>query len=562
MHDIRVWKRYGRLLLPAFAALAIALMMAAVALSGTVLTRASTSSAGVQGNDISEDPSISADGHYVAFTSRADNLVPGDSNGKTDVFVKDMITHQITMVSTDSSGTQYGNDKSEDTAISADGRYVAFESSASNLVYGDTNGDADIFLKDTWTGQTSRVSTSSTGEQANGDSGNYSVNAIAISGDGRYVAFSSRASNLVPDDTNGKSDIFVKDTVTGHTSRVSTDSAGVQGNRESYHAAITPDGRYVAFFSYASNLVPGDTNWAYDAFVKDTQTGQTTRVSTDSSGGQGNDNSGLYSGMNPTISADGRYVAFHSYATNLVPGDTNAATDVFLKDTLTGQTTMISTSSSGDVGNRYSWQPTITADGRYVMFRSDATNLVPGDTNNYSDVFIKDTLTDETIRVSVNEADVEGNHSSDEAAIAAYGLDYAFRSYASNLVTGDTNETADIFVKGEPCTPAPERPHLYLSHESYWATFADYLVRELSVDLHVSNASAFTAYEVQITGSTNTGGVVLLTETPAMVGDIAAGADGVTTVRYFVPDGVINFTADVTGSALDECGAEYSYPPE
>jgi Tol biopolymer transport system component len=229
--------------------------------------------------------------------------------------------HVVQLVSVASDSTQ-GNDNSWDPSISADGRYVAFFSHASNLVPGDTNNTLDVFVHDRLTGQTTRVSVASDGTEGNGDSF-----VGSISADGRYVAFASWASNLVPGDTNGRSDIFVHDRVTGQTTRVSVASDGTEGNGDSWGCpSISADGRYVAFASWASNLVPGDTNGRSDIFVHDRVTGQTTRVSVASDGTEGNGDSW----WRPSISADGRYVAFPSYASNLVPGDTNGWADIFV----------------------------------------------------------------------------------------------------------------------------------------------------------------------------------------------------------------------------------------
>jgi Tol biopolymer transport system component len=180
-------------------------------------------------------------------------------------------------------------------------------------------------------------------------------------------------------------DIFVRDTVTGRTTRVSVSSRERQANAGSQQASISADGRYVAFVSFASNLVAGDTNGTWDVFMRDTAKGKTTRVSVSSGGQQGNDQSGT-----PSISADGRYVAFYSYASNLVAGDTNGKADVFVRDTVTGRTTRVSVSSRERQGNGYSYEPSISTDGRYVAFYSLASNLVAGDTNTAGDIFVRD----------------------------------------------------------------------------------------------------------------------------------------------------------------------------
>jgi Tol biopolymer transport system component len=168
------------------------------------------------------------------------------------------------------------------------------------------------------------------------------------------------------------------------TARVSVDSSGNQGNCWSSYPSISSDGRYVAFSSLASNLVAGDTNGAYDIFVHDRQTGVTTRVSVDSSGNEGNDISGA-----PSISSDGRYVAFESYASNLV-ADTDSGLDIFVHDRQTGMTSRVSVNSSGNKGNGASIYPSMSSDGRYVAFESDASNLVACDTNGWPDIFVHD----------------------------------------------------------------------------------------------------------------------------------------------------------------------------
>ena len=257
------------------------------------------------GGNPSYSPSISSDGRFVAFRSYASNLVTGDTNGSSDVFVKDLSTGVITLVSSGTAGI--GNSDSESPSISSDGQFVAFYSSASNLVTGDTNGTPDIFVKDLSTGVITLVSSGAAGI---GNKGSYSP---SISSDGRFVAFQSNASNLVTGDTNGKADVFVKNLLTGDITLVSSGAAGI-GNGDSQSPAISSDGESVAFFSYASNLVTGDTNGTFDVFVKNLSTGVITLVS---SGAAGIGNSGSYS---PSISSDGQSVAFMSDASNLVTG--------------------------------------------------------------------------------------------------------------------------------------------------------------------------------------------------------------------------------------------------
>ena len=411
----------------------------------TGTTRVSVDSNGTQGNNNSYfASSISADGRYVAFASLASNLVSGDTNAVADVFVQDLLTGTTTRVSVDSSGAQ-ANGESDSPSISGDGRYVAFRSIASNLVSGDTNGTYDIFVRDLQTGTTTRVSVDSSGTQGHNHSHDPSISA-----DGRHIAFQSYASNLVSGDTNGTSDIFVRDLQTGTISRVSVDSNETQGNGFSSAPSISADGRYVAFHSAASNLVAGDTNGDDDIFVRDVLTGVTTRVSLGSNGMQGDSYS-----AHPSISLDGRYVAFQSPASNLVAGDTNGSHDVFVRDLLTGETTRVSVDSNGTQGNEFSGVPSISADGRFVAFYSTASNLVASDTNGDDDIFVRDVLTGITTRVSVNSNGTQANDDSMFPSINADGQYVAFFSWASDLVSDDTNGQSDIFVHYLPPANSP-----------------------------------------------------------------------------------------------------------
>jgi len=250
--------------------------------------RVSVDSTGVEGDNRSRDSVITDDGRQVVFRSIASNLVPGDTNAITDVFLHDRDSGVTYRISVDSAGLE-SNDESSQPSVSGSGRYVSFSSTASNLVPDDTNGANDVFVHDRVTGATSRISVDSSGTEANADS--FSAYGGAISEDGRYVALLSLATNLVPGDTNGAIDVFVHDRVTGATSRASVDSAGLQGDQDSYDPVLSADGRLVLFQSFASNLVDDDTNGFLDVFVHDLDTGVTSRVSVDSTGTQGNGDS-------------------------------------------------------------------------------------------------------------------------------------------------------------------------------------------------------------------------------------------------------------------------------
>ena len=425
----RILKRALSLAVAGLATLAFA--PSALAAAGDT-ERVSVDGAGNQGNDVAADPAISADGRYVAFSSVATNLVPGGSNGNEQVFVHDRQTGTTEQISVNSAGDQ-ANSNSFGPAISADGRYVAFVSDASNLVVGDTNNRFDTFVHDRQAATTERVSVDSAGNEGVGPSGD--VGGIpAISADGRFVAFTSNEQNLVPGDTNDRADVFVHDRQAGTTERVSVDSAGNQLDLLSVGPAISADGLVVAFISGSGP--------ATDVFVRDRQVGTTERVSVDSAGNQGNSSS-----AGGSISADGRFVAFASDSSNLVSGDTNGSTDVFVRDRQAGTTERVSVNSAGNqASGGDSLRPAISADGRFVVFHSDATNLIGSDTNGATDVFIHNLQTGTTQRVSVDSAGDEANAGSDRPSIDADGGFVAFASTASNLVPGDTNDVGDAFV--------------------------------------------------------------------------------------------------------------------
>lgn len=387
-------------------------------------TRVSVDSHGGQSNGESYVSGISGDGRLIVFVSRADNLVPGDTNSWPDVFVHDRVTGETTRVSVDSQGMQ-SNAESETATISDDGRFVAFSSWASNLVIDDTNGCRDIFVRDLVTGETSRVSVDSNGAQAYG--GSY-LWGPCITPDGRYVAFSSTAPNLVLGDTNGVEDIFVHDRVTGQTTRENVSSNGVQANAAyigPVNPAISADDRKVTFFSNATNLVPNDTNGVADVFVHDRSTGETVRVSVDSQGVQGNSESGY-----GTLSTDGRFVAFESLASNFYWGDTYGTYDVFVHDSLTGETAHVGFDTED---GEFDVMPEISVSGRYVVYLSNMR------------VFVEDLDTRQITQADVNSQGEPGNAFSEGALLSADEQFVAIQSWASNLVPGDTNELRDVF---------------------------------------------------------------------------------------------------------------------
>jgi len=397
----------------------------------------SESAAGIQGNNTSEDPIVSADGRYVAFRSDASNLVAGYTVQATNIYVKDRETGAVERVSLSTTGVE-PNNSCFDPAISGNGRFVSFSSHATNLVAGDTNAQTDIFLYDRDTDTLERVSVSTAGVEA--DAG---CQLSAISEDGRYVCFQSDATSLVAGDTNGARDVFVRDRQNGQTLRVSTEASGNQTLAGTYssNGKVAGIGPWVLFSSTASNLVAGDTNGMEDLFAKNLDTGAIERISVAADGSQGNGDSNRFS-----VSSDGLAIAFEFYGNNLVPGDTNGQPDILLKDRSTGALTRVSISAAGVQADNGCNDPILSADGSTLAFSSSATNLVPGDTNGKRDTFVIYLGSGEVRRVSVREDGSEGNAESYAPDLSGDGSIVVFMSYIQDLVPEDTNSAEDVFA--------------------------------------------------------------------------------------------------------------------
>jgi subtilisin family serine protease/Tol biopolymer transport system component len=380
-----------------------------------------------------------------------------------------------------------GNDNSSAPALSADGRYVAFSSESSTLVAGDFNLFSDVFLFDRVPQRTIRASRAADGSQANGPSG-----APSISNDGRYVAFQSGASNLVPQDTNNRQDIFVKDWTSGAIQRVSVSTGRAEASRGSQRPMISGNGQFVVFESLASNLTGRDLNRNWDVFVHNRTNGQTLCLSVTPNGGTGNADS-----LAPSISGDGRYIAFQSYADNLVLRDINGESDVFVYDLTTRSLELISAAPTGETADGSSSGASISADGRFVLFRSTASNLAPGSTNSdsnillydrtkhlmkriggllpgfghtlspegrwigfttdapsrllnqtsrFSGVFLYNLQTESLTQASATRSAEPGNDHSESVAFNADGRYVAFDSWAPNLLVEASPEASQIFV--------------------------------------------------------------------------------------------------------------------
>ncbi len=338
-------------------------------------------------------------------------------------------------ISITSDSTQ-GNGQSGSNSISDDGRFVSFESNATNLVPNDFNGQTDTFIYDRLKQTVELISIAPDGTQANGSS-----SSGELSSNGRFLTFASFASNLVPNDTNGQRDIFVYDRLNKAIELVTVASDGTQANGLSLFSAISDDGRYVAYESTADNLVSGDTNELKDIFVYDRIEKTTKRINLSANGTQANGSSDLGG-----LSNDGRYISYTSDASNLVPGDTNGQSDIFVYDLTTNSTQRINLASNGTQANGDSNSSSLSSDGRYIAYESTASNLVTNDTNGQSDIFVYDLIESTTERVDVNSDGIQSNGDSSAATISDDGRYVAFLSEANNLVA-DNNAQFNIFLR-------------------------------------------------------------------------------------------------------------------
>lgn len=442
-----LWSTCRRFLLPGFVllfALSAGFRPRMSAAPSATITRVNVSSGGEQANALSGPPVLSADGRFVAFYSAASNLTPDDGDVGGDVFVHDRQTGQTRRISFFPPGIE-GTLDAAGPAITPDGRFIVFWTS---VRVGLPANLWNIYLHDQLTGATELIPVRGVGG-VNPDRGGVFP---SISGDGRFVTFQTEGANLVPDDTNGFPDIYLFDRFTGHNERISVSTTGDQGDDQSTLGFISADGRYVAFVTDTDNLVPNDTNRGNDILVRDRQLGETRRISLGPNGEQ----DPFGDAYSPIISFSGRYILYHSSFGGLAPGDTNGMEDVFVFDQQTGQTVRVSEPAGGGEPDWESTGGAMSADERYVTFSSYATNLVPNDENEQYDIFVREYPAGSIERVSVGIGGVEANGHSSGSLISADGRFVAFLSSADNLVPGDTNGVYDVFVadRGQITPPA------------------------------------------------------------------------------------------------------------
>ncbi len=397
----------------------------------------SISTTGGAADGTSQDACVSQDGAYVAFASNATNLTPfGGLPMSRRIYRRSLTSGETTQVDL-APGAVQPNGASYWPSISGDGKRVAYYSAATNLVSGDTEGMYDVLLWDEASHETTLVSVSTAGVKGDGQS--YSP---AISANGRFVAFESDATNLAGPDANGNSDIYLRDLASMTTTRVSVSTTGTDINGGAWEPSISADGRFVVFYSEASNVVDGDTNNDYDVFIRDMQEGVTERVSVDS-----DEIESTRGGDLGACSADGRFVVFRSLG-SFEASDTNLGlSDVYLRDTQLGTTTLMSQSTSGVVGDDNTYEFAISGDGRYVFMQTYAGNFDPRDNTSPENIYVRDTLLNTTTLVSVTAAGVLPGGQAIKPATDYIGRILAFESSAANLSTIDTDSDDDIYVK-------------------------------------------------------------------------------------------------------------------
>ncbi|MBJ7328445.1 MAG: PD40 domain-containing protein [Solirubrobacteraceae bacterium] len=440
--------RSSRLTAITAAAFALATPAAALAAPGdTTLVSRASGPAGAIASDSVFYAQLSGDASTVAFATEAENLSGFDDDGSADVFARSLATATTSLISAGENPVPFspdvgGDDSSGSPAINGDGRFVAFSSGATNFSDDDEDTAHDVFVRDRLTGETELVSRD---DGENGDPADADSHRPSISADGRFVAFESEATNLSNADEDGSTDIFVRDRQLHQTTLISHRNLN-GGDDDSTHATISPDGDTIAFYSQATNLADNDQDAINDVFVGSIDHGTTELISRSTFGNAAN--AGPNTSAALALSADGNRVAFISDASNLAPGD-GPSVDVFIRDRAAQTTTL------GSPGNAQSFLPSLSADGTKLAFHSYADNLHPDDPDGTSDVFVRDLTTGETSLESRTSAGVKGDGPSSSVTISADGKTIAFRSTAANLGALFGGQT---FVRELPQPAAPAGP--------------------------------------------------------------------------------------------------------
>lgn len=416
------------------AVLVIAVLVATQATAiSTSYSRVSVSSSNSQANGGSSSLTASADGRYVTFYSSASNLVTGDNNGKEDIFLKDTLNGTVTRINMRDNGTE-SNGSVYESYISSNGRYVVYSSTDSSIVSSPYHTGIEVFLYDRTNATTTLVS-----KVGSSESNNHSY-ARGISSDGRFVLIKSAASNLVSGDTNGQFDLFLKDMTTGTYRVVNPNSSG---NPSGYVGQVDMncDGSMIAFASYSTTVVGSNATssvWSQsDIFLTDFRNGSTTTNLTSSGNG--------YSDF-PQISCDGTATVYESTSTNVAPSDTNNQSDVFLYDLSDNITKLVSSTASGTIGSAVSIRPYVSDHGKFVAFMSTSTNLdTSGGYMPAGQVFLKNMDSGAVNLISREQDGTAPTYQSEPTNISFDGKTVFFQTTDSNIVSGDTNSANDIF---------------------------------------------------------------------------------------------------------------------
>ena len=409
------------------------------------LVLASRSSSSLPGNEPSRSPSISADGRFIAFVSTATNLVANDTNQCADVFLRDLQAGTTVRVS-ETTAHIGGNADSSQPVISANGQFVAFTSLAKNLVAGDPNTFEDVFIYNRTTRALELAGARNAGGWPSGASSSPSISA-----DGRYVAFQSNARNVAGTDNNAVNDVFLRDRTAKTTELISRTSSGSAGSSVSEAPSLSADARYVAFHSFAFNLVANDNNGNYDVFVRDRTAKTTTLASATPGGSSANADSGL-----PRISADGRYVAFESFASDLVTGSATAVSQIYLRNLAARTNRRVTNFPDFQplTGNHY--LEAISGDGRFVAFTTDTAHLPPsaGTPLAIYRPFLFDQHLGTLTALAFSPAGYPAENNTFDTALSPDARFVAFASWGSRLTPADGNGVADVFVLDRTATPA------------------------------------------------------------------------------------------------------------
>ncbi|PLX35816.1 MAG: hypothetical protein C0606_17095 [Hyphomicrobiales bacterium] len=526
------------------------------------IVRASTSSTNTEGNNHSDLISISGNGRYVVFTSEATNLIAGDTNNNVDIFLKDLATGELKRVSVDENGEQLRY-SSTNPFISVDGRYVLYETTTS-IVTEDVNKNSDIYLYDTQTENVELISKDNNGIVSNGHSYDAS-----ISNDGKYILYTSSGTNIIDNDINENSDAFIYNRETREVERIPVPQDIIAVGHAVLQASLSGDGTVIVFRSLLDNIDPKDTdtNALEDIFVYDRKIGEFERISVRSDHEDANGKS-----YTPSISHDGNIIVFESEATNLVDGITES-NQIYVYDRTTDSVECVSLSADGEPANQRATNASISADGRYVTFESNASNLVDDDTNGSTDVFRYDRNTNIIIRITVDEnGDQITNYTpGTDAVISADGSTVAFESSAP-ILADDTNHRTDIYVVGTlDFDTAPTIGNLDGDRLNYVSGSGPALLDQGSDATVTDDATDFSGGQLSISisaGADSTEDRLAIEDSGTGAGEIGTGGGnftagstgtvtyaGIAIGTYTVGNSSPDLTVDLNGNATQEAVA-------